>query len=70
MTSPHAKCVFIELNHGFLFLALMVFFFTQADNFAHGLAIETISFKLGINFFNVIGDCFLFFFKAFDTLDK
>ena len=53
-----------------MFLALLRVHLSKADDLPDGLGVETSALGLGINLFDVGGDCGLLFFHPLNTLDK
>src|SRR5262249_25520068 len=66
----HAQRVHIGVQDRFLLFAFVHILLAQADDDPQGFDVEAVALGLRIDVANVLGDCLLLFFEAFDALDE
>src|ERR1043166_6076777 len=66
----HPQRAQIEIEHGFLFLAVGTIELSKAHHLAHDLGVEALAFRFRIDFADVGGQRRLLFLQPLDALDQ
>ena len=66
----HAERFQVEIEHRFLFLALVGVLLAERDHLAQDLGVEAVALGLGVDFLDVGGDRLLLLLKPLDALDQ